>query len=351
MAERLFNLPETKGVFNLKGIVTGTEKDNFYKEIKTKNGKNMKIVNFGVTYSPNSTIYVNLQGMERDNVYFYKNGDKKTGTKGETVKVAWANRFNFNKEGYKLIGVNVGVKKKLDEKANSVNDKKMLAEFDACEEIRSNLHDDSSVFIKGSMDYSSYTDDKGNIRRSIKLVPNQVSLCGDVDFKSDTFVQQNDFNQVIIFTGIDQEKNNDSPTGRYVLSAKIVTYNSIEDVEFIVENSALANKMRKNLKPYNAIRVSGHMVAYIPVEDVEDDDEWGEEDAITKVKANAKREFVVTGAKGSTLDRDTYTEQNVSEAIAKIKKSKKAESDFGDDNSEWGDTSSLDEADDEEAWD
>ena len=36
---RLFDLPETKGAFQLKGVVSGMEKDTAFKEIKTKSGK------------------------------------------------------------------------------------------------------------------------------------------------------------------------------------------------------------------------------------------------------------------------------------------------------------------------
>ena len=61
---RLFDLPETKGSFQLKGIVTGTEKENFYKEIKTKSNKDMRLINFGVEYEDGHTLYANLQGME-----------------------------------------------------------------------------------------------------------------------------------------------------------------------------------------------------------------------------------------------------------------------------------------------
>ena len=42
MATRLFDLQETKGIFQLKGIVTGHDKDTFYKESKTKTQKDMK---------------------------------------------------------------------------------------------------------------------------------------------------------------------------------------------------------------------------------------------------------------------------------------------------------------------
>ena len=346
MANRLFDLPETKGAFQLKGVVTGTEKENFYKEIKTKTGKEMRIVNFGVNYAKNSTLYVNKQGMEQDNVYFSKRAEEK-GAKSETVKVPWSERFSYNRDGFRLIGNNIGVKKKVDETGKTVNDKKVLVDFDACKEIHDNLRDDNSVFIKGNVEFSSFIDNNGNKKSSVKLVPTQVSLCADCDFDEEDYKQQNDFNQVIIFMGIDAEKNGNKPTGRFIVSAKIVTYSTIEDVEFIIENKDLANKFHKSLKPYYAIKVSGHMVTSTQTEEVEDDDNWGEEDAMSKVSAPTKREFIITGATGSSVDKELYTEQNVTEAIAKIAKANKAENDFGSDSDEWGETSDDDE---EEAW-
>ena len=221
----------------------------------------------------------------------------------------------------------------------------------ACKEVNDNLKDGSSVFIKGTLDYSSFLDDKGNKRSSTKLVPNQISLCADVDFKDSDFTQQNDFNQVIIFMGIDQEKVDDKATGRFVVSAKIVTYSNIEDVEFIVESKELASTFKKRLKPYNAIKVNGHMVSSIQTETVSDDaDNWGEEDKMEKVSAPVKREFIITGAKGSTLDTELYTEENVNDAIQKIRRGNKADDDFGSSSDDdWGD-SGLD-SDDDEAWD
>lgn len=92
------------------------------------------------------------------------------------------------------------------------------------------------------------------------------------------------------------------------------------------------------------------MVSSVQTETVvDDDDNWGEEDAMDKVSAPVKREFIVTGAKGSTIDRELYTETNIAEAIAKINQSNKAENDFGDDNDDWGE-SNLDDSDEDEAW-
>lgn len=346
---RLFDLPETKGAFQLKGTVSGTKKDGFFKEKKTKTNKDMKVVNFGIEYAEGNTLYVNMQGMEQEFVYFSKKAENK-GEKPDVVKVPWADRFTYNREGYKLIGKNIGVKKKLDQNGREVNDKKTLTEFDACKEVADNLKDGNSVFIRGRLDYSSMTDDNGNKKHFTKLVPDQISLCGDVDFNDEKFVQQNDFNQVIIFMGIEKEKNDSgTETGRFVVQAKVVTYSTIEDVEFIIEDSKLANIFRKNLKPYNAIKVSGNMISVTQTEEVTDEDSWGKEDAIEKVSAPTKREFIISGAKPSTIDRELYTKEKIEEAIQKIANANKAESDFGkDSNNDWGKLSDLN--DEEEAW-
>lgn len=342
---RLFDLPETKGAFQLKGVVSGMEKDTAFKEIITKSGKPMRMLNFGTSYLDGETLYVNLQGMEQENVYFYKKAEKK-GEKAETVKVPWADRFSYNREGFRMIGKNIGVKKKVDSEGKTVNDKKVLTDFDACKEVKENLKDGASVFIRGNLDYS-------NKRTSTKLVPNQISLCSEVNFNDEKFEKQNDFNQVIIFMGIEQEKDdNEKPTGRFIVLAKIVTYSNIEDVQFVIEDKALANKFKKSLNLYNAIKVNGHMVSSTQTETVTaDDDNWGEEDSIEKVSAPTKREFIITGAKGSSIDKTLYTEENVTEAIAKIKNANKAEENFGSDsNDDWGDGTDLDDGDDE-AWD
>ena len=80
-----FDLPETKGAFQLKGVVSGMEKDTAFKEIKTKSGKPMRMLNFGTSYLDGETLYVNLQGMEQENVYFSKRAEKK-GEKADTEK-------------------------------------------------------------------------------------------------------------------------------------------------------------------------------------------------------------------------------------------------------------------------
>lgn len=349
MANRIFDLQETKGIFQVKGKINGVESSRFYTEKKTKNGKDFRAVNFGCEYDDKKTVYMSLNGMPQDNVYFSKRNAETN--KADTEKVAWANRNKFAKEGYRMIGVNLGLVKTTDSDGKEVNDKKTMHAFDACQYIKANLADDASTFIRGNIEFSSYTDSDGNIRRSVKYVPNQVSLCKDVDFEE--YDEENkpvhDFTQTIMFMGIDKEQENGKHTGRFVVSAKIVTYSEIVDTEFIIIDEKLAGLFRKNLKPYYSLSVHGHIEVTHKVEEVSEDDGWGASNSMNSVSAPTKTEMIITGATPSTIDKTTYNEKNVSEAIAKIRNAKKAEQNFSgkennnDDADDWGSDDSMDE--------
>lgn len=358
MANKLFDLPQTKGIFQVKGIVSGVEKDNFYTEKTTKTGKEFRMVNFGVEYEDKKTIYPSLNGMPRDKVYFSKKGED---GKTEVKAIAWKDRIKKAPEGYRMIGVLTGLQKIKDENGKIRNDSKTLTEYDACEYIHENLVDGASVRVKGNIEFSSYIKD-GEVKRNTKFIPNQISLCQkEIDFEAEDYEPVHDFTQTIVFVGIDQEREDDKPTGRYVVEAKIVNYNSIESAEFIIEDSKLANLFRKNLKPYNAIQVHGRIDIVNNIEDTsdeEDDDYWGESNKMDekRVAGSTHRELVIIGAKPTSIDRDSYSEKAISEAIKKVNASKQAEQNFSgkaattssaDDDDDWGDDSFED---DSEPW-
>ena len=151
--------------------------------------------------------------------------------------------------------------------------------------------------------------------------------------------------------GIEQEKEDDKPTGRFIVSAKIITYSTIEDVMFIIENSKLANVFKKNLKPYTAINVWGKIDATILTEEVEDDDIWGESNPMTRIKAPTRRELIITGADKNSIDTSIYTQEAIEDAMVKIKNAQNAQNDFeGSSSSGWGDPSALETDDEEEPW-
>lgn len=348
MANRIFELPETRGQFQVKGKINGVESSRFYTEKKTRNGKDFRAVNFGCMYDDKKTVFMSMNGMPQDNVYFSKRNTD-TG-KTETKKVSWANRNSFNENGFRMIGTNLGLVKTTDADGKEINDKKIMHSFDACKYIKENLADDSSTFIRGNIEFSSYLDSEGNTRRSIKYVPNQVSLCKDVDFEE--YDEDNkpvhNFTQTIVFMGINKEQESEKDTGRFVVSAKIVTYSDIVDTEFIITDSKLANLFKKNLKSYNSISVHGKIEVTHKVEEVTEEDSWGESNSMNSVSAPTRTEMIITGATPSTIEREVYNEKNVSEAMAKIRNARMAEQNFGSNVSstsssdDWGDDEDSD---------
>lgn len=334
----------TQGTFQIRGVVTGVKSNNFYSEKDITNSKNkVRNVNFGVKYDVyrdpvikgyvdttlGKTIYPTVQGFTRDSVYFSKRTeDKKT----ETKQIPWAQRLEFaeNNPDWRVIGVNVGLEKDEEDK----NIKEYLTEFDAAKAIKDKLKDDMSVFVRGNLEFRSYTNNAGETKRFTTFAANQISLCADVDFENEEFEAKNDFEQEIVYTGIEKETEGDKPTGRFILSGYVVTYNTIEPVSFIIVDSKLANLIRKNLKAYNSIKVHGKIeVSHVVEEVVESsEDEWGDSNPMANRRTNAptKRELVITGAAPSTISTEDYSEDSITAGIAKLKAKAQVNKNFGE---------------------
>lgn len=335
-------LPQTKGTFQVRGKVIGTSKDKFYVEKMTKNNKPWRSVNFGVQFDNDATLYVGTNGMERDVVYFSK---KLEDGKTDVKKIPWKDRFNYHEEGYRMIGVNVGVVKTTDENGNAVNDKKTLTDYDSCKEISDHLRDDMSVFVKGNLEFSTYQDS-----HRTKFVTSQVSLTkDDVDFEKEEFHPVADFTQMIVFMGVTPNKEKTRAT----VEAKIVTYDTIEDAEFIIEDMNLARMFAKQLKPYTGIKVWGRISVEKDTEEVETTDCWGKKNNMDKVNSPTIRELIIDGADPNSIDTGTFTESEIDKAIEEMKAAKAAENDFGgSENGGWGTVQhgSEDGMDDETGW-
>lgn len=339
MADKKINtthgLQETKGTFELRGVVRGTDKDNFYKEIETKSGKVMKIVNFGADIEKDKTVYLSLNGFEKDKVFFSTKKDGKT----ITEQVAWKDRNSFKKKDYSLIGIRLGITKTIDQNGKEVNEKKNMTEFDACSFIGDNLKDDMSVYTRGKLEFSTYND-----KHYTKFVPNQVSLCKPIDFDEEDYAPVSNFEQTIIYTGINKGDN------EFVLSGKVIGYSSIEDVEFyITANREKLAKAFKKLRPYTAIKVYGNIVVEQEVETVDEDDEWGEPNPMDRISNPVQRKLYVTGAVKDSIDPNLYSEEDIETAIAKLKSDKQADKDYGsDDDDDWGTVGGVSSGDDDD---
>lgn len=344
-SRRIFDLKQTRGSFQVAGEVVGTQSDKFFTEKDTKNGGKFRNVNFGAKIDgAGDTVYLSLNGNTRDYAYFYRKQNKDKGIEAKTESVPWKDRNSFEKEGFKLMGVNVGLVRVVGEDGKEHNKSTTMVEYDACEEVRDKLTDGASVFVKGSTEFKSY---KG--RSQIKFVPSQVSLCKPIDFDKEDFEPTAAFTQELVFMGI---KQSDDKT-RFIVEAMIVNYDSIENIEMFVTNPTLAKTLR-TLKPYTGLKVFGEIVVKTESDEVEQDDGWGETNKMDRVKSPTTREFVITGAYKESVDKETYTEDAVDEAIAKINANKQAQQDYSGDTHEagddWGATPIAGDTSEDEPW-
>lgn len=329
--EAKHGLPQTKGDIQLKGVVTGVEKEGFFKEIITRSGKPMYFLNFGLEVDKGKVIHLSLQAMKPDTVFFYKKAEQQ-GEKGIVERVAYENckEFQQNNEGFSIIGKSVG----LDKNEEGKNDIKYLCDFDAVRYLKSKLSDGMSLTVFGEIDFSSYVKE-GKTIRATKFVPSKIfATQNEIDFNDENFEPKAVFSQQVI---VKEYGNNDN--GDLTVQAQIVNYSSIEDTEFIIrKENKLGNTLRKNVKPFTTVRIHGNIEVSESVQVVVVDDEWGMPDPTKSVSKPTKRELVVTGADPATVDEEIYSEEKMTEAIKKLTVTETASQDWGSKSDEsWGD--------------
>ena len=344
MAKSL-GLPQTKGQFQLKGLVTGMQREKAFQNKKTRSNKDMNILNFGVETAPDSSVFVTLQGMERDKVYFSKRSQVK-GQKGEVKSVDWNSRHENQGEGFQLIGIGVG----LDKDETGKNIIKTLTEYDAADEVYQKLEDEQPVFIRGEIEFSHFKNNKDEVIRNRKFAVKNIYNSKAVDFESDEFAETSDFKQRIIFMNIERADDKNDP--HFILEAKIITYNTVEQAEFVIRNVSLASQFKKSLKPYTAIDVWGKIFNKV---DTEEESEtvasvWGEEDSFKTINKSYIRELVIVGADPETIDTETYSEQIIQEALDKMNAQGQVEKPNKLDNDSWGEKTKVDISEDELPW-
>jgi len=311
------NVKQTKGTFKLIGNVKGASSSRFFKTTTFDSGAVKQEVNFGVVTSKDNEQYVTVQGFEGKEAKFSK-WDKDTKT-NSTETVAWDDRFDFEKDGYNpMFGIRVGLTHDEKGKAEISN----LFTYDAVDELNTSLEDGMGLYIEGNIRYSSYTKD-GEKKTYKNFEPTKIYAQKEpVDFDNKDFKETNKFEQEIVYMDIEKEIGTDGkPTGRGILLAKIVTYDSVEDVDFIIEDTKLIGLLKKNLKPYYSIKIMGRLINSIVEEEVED--AWGDDEDMHTSGQSKNREMIITKAYPSSIDKETYSAEIIDSIVA-------AEESFGD---------------------
>lgn len=337
---------QTRGTFEARGKLFNLKSENAVREITTKGGKKMYILNIGLRISDSEVMYLSLNGMEQDAVYFGKRSEKK-GEKPLQEKVEWAKRNRFKKEGFRLIGgVNFALEKDSETGKNVAT--QALHTFDFIEYVRDHADEleGASVFVKGNIEHGSYEKD-GSLKKTSKFIPNAIYLAKDeIDFQDDEFERQAEFEQNLVFNGIHKEGEEESAT--FILDAIVVGYRSVEDVSFEVDNSkGLADTIRKALKPFSAITMNGRIESTQAVDQVEGE-VWGERSNMGRARNTARTTLRIVGALPETISTESHTRKIIEEyreIVSRLNEEKgKKEAAFQTQSGGWGETSKSSKA-------
>lgn len=351
--EQLHDMKQTSSSFQCRGVVFGTKSQKFYKD-KIGTNKDGISVNFGINIADKKSVYMTLTGYPKKEVYYYKKGAN--GAKGTSKPVAWKDRHKSPGEDYSLIGIKVSTGR--DEDGNNINT--VFTEYDAVGHLKKNLKDGDSVFIKGKIEFRSWTDKNGQIVRRVNLVPNQISYTkSPINFDAEDYKEMCEFENTIVFQSIDQEEDeNGKSTGRYILSGYSIGYNTVENISFILKEDCkkLATNLKKAMRPGYSIKTFGRVEVINNISTIEDDqDGWGNTSPMERVNSPTTTEYIVYRADPNSIEKEDYSEDTINETIRKINSAKVAKENFGEsvntnnDSDDWG--SDDDFESDDNPWD
>lgn len=321
MSEEKMTLKQSGGYFEVRGIVFNTKSESGFKETE----KGFRMSNIGLRINSSKNVFLSLNSSKPKLVYY---GVKGKDGKNKTESVEYGKRVPSDG---RIIGV--GIKLVRD------GETEYFHPYDAWNFLKENLKDGTSVFVKGKIEFSSWKDKDGNIKRGQKFVPSGIYITGeDIDFESEKFEEQANFTQDVVF--LDAAKPEEDG-GLATLKVGIVGYNSWEEVELpCVEK--VARTLKSALKPYNSINLNGKIDVDEGVEEVEEqDDEWGESKKVGVQRRSSTAKLVVDGAVKASIDTELYSRKIVEEWIAyveEVKRKRDAEKsdNFKSQDGDWG---------------
>lgn len=341
--EITFNqISQTKGSFEAKGVLFGLKSENL---VKTSD-KGFKMMNLGLRLADGEVMYLSLNGGEQKFVYFSKMGAK--GEKPVQEKVEWEKRNRFNKDGYNLIGVRLGLTKNEETGKNELVTK---VAYDAIEYIEENAEDGMSVFVKGQIEFGSYEKNE-ELKKTVKFVPNAIYLAGQpIDFQDEKFEKYAEFAQKVVYKGVRREKIEKSEEYNFYADVALIGYRTYEETSLEITKD-LAAKFKDNLKPNTGIVMTGKLKSSQVVETVTAE-VWGEDTKVGKPKNTGRTVLFVDGAQPATIDTETYKQKVLDAYIGEVAEYKKAQEAkkagfASQEGGDWGNKSKVDEV--EEVW-
>ncbi|MBM7598216.1 hypothetical protein JOC34_000573 [Virgibacillus halotolerans] len=323
-------LQPTYGNFKLRGIVRQIGLPFAFNKGTTGGGLEYRRLNFMIQTSKNNFVPVELFGMKFDEITITPT-DKKD---KQRKKITYSDDvYKDIEDGWEVfMGTNVGIEQ--DEKGGNI--KKVLAPFDAIEEIHKGLEDGDSVFVNGGKRFNEY---KGDTQQSFEI-RSIYHTSEPIDFDAEGFEEQSTFDQTLVVTGTELDKK----TNRLIVNANIIYDKKGLFVPFeyfidITRYKKFALNLRK-FKFGTQIKVSGLVHSTTDMETITEEtvvtDEWGEDlhqSSGNDIIRDTNKSLEITKGYPETIEEKKYSEDDF--------KAEEVDEAFQDkelDAGEWGDS-------------
>jgi hypothetical protein len=311
-------LQPTRGSFRLRGVVAGLSNEKAYGEGvigKGKfKGKKYRSLRFGIKTNATNTIYIELFGMEQDEITVYRREDREKNIKEDKQKLAFAKRHT-PPAGYEIIETTFELEK--DDAKQNVQ--RRLVKYDAVLYIKKYLKDGDSVYASGQTEFSEYTNPKTKVTKlQARFNIQMVSLLDTpLDYNDEKFVELSSFKQQIVFL------ESEVSEGRVYVMARTIQYgDKFTDVQFVVDPHGdediekTATAFTSHVQYGDLVDITGNLVNRVELEEAE---EFVSTGIFGSKKANGfgKRpirrfvnEYQIVGADEETYEVGKYTEDD-----------------------------------------
>lgn len=337
-------IPAMRGTFAVRGIVTAFNKTEPY-EKKTKTGKDWRKIQFDVTSSEGNIHKMQIQAFVGEKVYFSGRVKDETGADKTVVEeVYWNDRLKYKKDGFLPIDrVSFGLKKVTNAEGKEENEKHTKVTYDAIEDIYNLLEVGMSVYVRGNIQVEEYTRQDGAKGNTTRLIPTQISLTqAPIDFNAEDFQETATFElqaiaEEIEVTGSEEVTITGLFIGNQRLGRQTLVFKNDPSMPEGFDLAVWINGCRnlQRAPKYVSAIFAGNMVNTANQESVSQDDgavdEFGFPTSYVSPLRNRgtgyRREFLCSGIVPSSIDKDTYTEENVDTFITQFIKPR---SEFGE---------------------
>ena len=360
-------LDQTKGTFRALGVVTGVERDNYYKSGIIEKGKmadkEYRSLKFGVKTSPQQTSYVEMFGIDPDAVYVWQGRNK--GTEKVDYDTFLDKMDSWAEEGKITLDSAVNL-----DSTDKNAPRSHMPKFDNIDLIYDKLENGMTVYVSGNISRNRYENrNTGEMVTQTRYEMQNISLAEDIDFDDPKFREWAVFTEefILVDTILDKEEE------KLILSAKTVDYNeNVYDVQYDVSYARSMNgepeslegmtdeekeknekyvdeqveqkqrmiKAFRKLKYGSYLKCDGKIINKVIVTETEEEDDVNP--LLAELRGNSKKvvrdyvkSTVITGT--SELKEGKYTEDDFIKALEKnelvekeAEKAKKDDNPLGD---------------------